>query len=205
MTQLIIGLAGSLRQGSYNRRLLDASVPLLAPAFGLEVHGLDGIPLYDGDVEARIGLPAAVTALKERIAPAAALLIASPEYNNGIPGPLKNAIDWLSRPVSDIPRIFGGRIVGVIGASPGRFGTLSAQQAWLPIFRTLGVVPYFGKSLTVGAANTVFGLDGSIVDGGTRERLQAYLEGFAAFVKGRPLPADRHALRAEPRDGRPTA
>jgi NAD(P)H-dependent FMN reductase len=101
--------------------------------------------LYDGDAETRSGLPAAVTALKERIAAAAALLIASPEYNNGIPGPLKNAIDWLSRPVSDIPRIFGGRIVGVIGASPGRFGTLSAQQAWLPIFRTLGVVPYFGR------------------------------------------------------------
>jgi chromate reductase, NAD(P)H dehydrogenase (quinone) len=188
--KVIIGLAGSLRQGSYNRRLLEASVPLLEPSFRLEIHGLDGIPLYDGDAEARDGLPAAVTALKERIAPAAALLIASPEYNNGIPGPLKNAIDWLSRPVADIPRIFGGRIVGVIGASPGRFGTLSAQQAWLPIFRTLGVVPYFGRLLTVSAANTVFGEDGGIVDGGTRERLRAYVAGFQAFVLERtPAPA----------------
>jgi hypothetical protein len=67
------------------------------------------------------------------------------------------------------------------------------------------VVPYFGKSLTVAAANTVFGLDGSIIDVGTRERLQAYLEGFAAFVQGRPLLADKDALRTEPRDGRPTA
>jgi NAD(P)H-dependent FMN reductase len=146
--------------------------------------------LYDGDAETRSGLPEAVTALKERIAPAAALLIASPEYNNGIPGPLKNAIDWLSRPVSDIPRIFGGRIVGVIGASPGRFGTLSAQQAWLPVFRTLGVVPYFGRLLTVSAANTVFGQDGSVVDAGTQQRLRSYLEGFGAFVAGRAaLPA----------------
>jgi chromate reductase, NAD(P)H dehydrogenase (quinone) len=184
MPEVIIGLVGSLRQGSYNRRLLNASMPLLEPSFRLEIHGLDGIPLYDGDAEARSGLPPAVTALKERIAPAAALLIASPEYNNGIPGPLKNAIDWLSRPVSDIPRIFGGRIVGVIGASPGRFGTLSAQQGWLPVFRTLGVVPYFGRSLTVGGASTVFGDDGSIIDAGTRERLGAYLEGFRAFVQG---------------------
>ena len=179
---------GSLRQGSYNRRLLNACVPLLAPSFTLEIHGLDGIPLYDGDAEARSGLPAAVAALKERIAPAAALLIASPEYNNGIPGPLKNAIDWLSRPVSDIPRIFGGRIVGVIGASPGRFGTLSAQQAWLPIFRTLGVVPYFGRLLTVAGAHTVFGQDGSIVDAGTQQRLRSYLEGLGAFVGGRAAP-----------------
>ena len=183
MTDVIIGLVGSLRQASYNRRLLQASESLLPRSFELEIHGLEGIPLYDGDVETRSGLPAAVTALKERIAPSSALLIASPEYNNGIPGPLKNAIDWLSRPVADIPRIFGGRIVGVIGASPGRFGTLSAQQAWLPVFRTLGVVPYFGKSVTVGAANTVFGEDGSIVDNAVRERLQAYLQGFARFVR----------------------
>ncbi len=190
MAEIIIGLVGSLRQGSYNRRLLTAGVPLLPPAFRLEITGLDGIPLYDGDVEARDGLPAAVTALKERIVSAAALLIASPEYNNGIPGPLKNAIDWLSRPVPDIPRVFGGRVVGVIGASPGRFGTLSAQQAWLPVFRTLGVVPYFGRSLTVGAANTVFGDDGSIADAGTRERLKSYLDGFAEFVRGRAAERD---------------
>ena len=184
MPDIIIGLVGSLRQGSYNRRLLNACVTLLAPSFTLETHGIDGIPLYDGDVEARSGLPPAVAALKERIASSAALLIASPEYNNGIPGPLKNAIDWLSRPVADIPRIFGGRTVGVIGASPGRFGTISAQQAWLPVFRTLGVVPYFGRLLTVSGASTVFGETGEIVDAGTRDRLSSYLEGFAEFVRG---------------------
>jgi chromate reductase, NAD(P)H dehydrogenase (quinone) len=182
MAGVIIGLVGSLRQGSYNRRLLAACVPLLAPRFSLELTGLEGIPLYDGDTEAQSGLPDAVATLKERIVGAAALLIASPEYNNGIPGPLKNAIDWLSRPPGDIPRVFGGRTVGIIGASPGRFGTLSAQQAWLPVLRTLGVVPYFGHSLTVGAAGTVFREDGGIADSGTRERLAAYLAGFATFV-----------------------
>jgi NAD(P)H-dependent FMN reductase len=185
MARVIIGLVGSLRQGSYNRSLLTACAPLLAPGFSLELTGLTGIPLYDGDVEARSGLPVAVATLKERIVGAAAVLIASPEYNNGIPGPLKNTIDWLSRPAADIPRVFGGRIVGIIGASPGRFGTLSAQQAWLPVLRTLGVVPYFGHSLMVGAAGTVFGEDGSIVDAGTRERLGAYVAGFAQFVSKR--------------------
>jgi NAD(P)H-dependent FMN reductase len=185
MADVIIGLVGSLRQGSYNRRLMNACAPLLAPSFTLEIHGIDGIPVYNGDDEARSGLPQAVAALKERIVSAAALLIASPEYNNGLPGPLKNAIDWLTRPAADIPRVFGGRIVGVIGASPGRFGTISAQQAWLPVFRTLGVVPYFGRLLTVASAGTVFADTGEILDAGTRERLSSYLDGFAEFVRGR--------------------
>jgi chromate reductase, NAD(P)H dehydrogenase (quinone) len=71
----------------------------------------------------------------------AALLLATPEYNNSMPGALKNAIDWLPRPPSDIPRIFGNRPVAVMGASPGGFGTVLAQNAWLPVLRTLGVRP----------------------------------------------------------------
>jgi NAD(P)H-dependent FMN reductase len=182
MPHVIVGLVGSLRQGSLNRKLLAASAPLLAPGFTLAIEGLDGIPLYDGDLEQTAGIPAAVTALKEKIAAAAALLIASPEYNNSIPGPLKNAIDWLSRPAKDIPRVFGGKVTGVIGASPGRYGTLSAQHAWLAVFRALGVVPYFGKTVTVAAANTVFAVDGTFADAETRERVKSYLDGFTAFI-----------------------
>jgi chromate reductase len=182
MTQTIIGLCGSLRAGSLNRRLLTACAPLMPAPFEVEIAGIDGIPLYDGDVEARDGLPPPVRALKERIAASAGLLIVSPEYNNGIPGPLKNAIDWLSRPASDIPRVFGGRAVGVIGASPGRFGTLSAQQAWLPVLRALGAAPYVGSLLMVGAAHTVFADDGRLTDTGTLERARAYMTGYAAFV-----------------------
>jgi len=179
----ILGLAGALRKGSFNRRLLVACAPLMPPAFELEIVGIDGIPLYDGDVEARDGLPQSVVALKERVVSSAALLIATPEYNNGIPGPLKNAIDWLSRPASDIPRVFGGRAIGVIGASPGRFGTLSAQQAWLPVLRTLGTAPFFGVSLTVGGANAVFDDAGGFADANTRDRARDYLAGFARFVE----------------------
>jgi NAD(P)H-dependent FMN reductase len=190
MPDVIIGLIGSLRRESFNRKLMQACVGMLDARFELRVEGIDGIPLYDGDLEASSGVPPRSRDLKDRIASSAALLIASPEYNNSIPGALKNALDWLTRPPSDIPRVFAGRIVGVIGASPGRFGTLSAQQAWSPVLRTLGTVPYFGEKLMVSNAGTVFAADGSFADTGTRDRLQQYLDGFAAFV------ARHHALKA---------
>jgi len=183
MNRTILGLAGALRKGSFNRRLLVACAPLMPAPFALEIIGIDGIPIYDGDVEARDGLPASVVALKERVVASAALLIATPEYNTGIPGALKNTIDWLSRPASDIPRVFGGRATGVIGASPGRFGTLSAQHAWLPVLRTLGTAPYFGVSLMVGGANAVFDDAGGFADASTRDRARDYLAGFARFVE----------------------
>jgi NAD(P)H-dependent FMN reductase len=189
MAQTIVGLIGSLRKGSFNRRLIEACAPLLDRRFELDIVGIDGIPLYDGDLESASGVPPAASALKDRIAASAALLIASPEYNNSIPGPLKNALDWLTRPPGDIPRVFGGRIVGIIGASPGRFGTLSAQQAWSPVLRTLGTVPYFGGKLMVSGANAVFAADGSFANAASRDRVQQYLDGFAAFVL-------RHAVKA---------
>jgi NAD(P)H-dependent FMN reductase len=182
MPHTVVGLVGSLRRESFNRRLMQACIPLLDRRLTLDVAGIDGIPLYDGDLESASGVPPAATALKERIAASAALLIASPEYNNSIPGPLKNALDWLTRPPADIARVFEGRVVGVIGASPGRFGTLSAQQAWSPILRTLGTVPYFGGKLMVSAASTVFAPDGEIADAGTRDRVRQYLDGFTTFV-----------------------
>ena len=182
MARTIVGLIGSLRKESFNRKLIQACASLLDRRFVLDVVGIDGIPLYDGDLEGASGVPAAASALKDRIASSDALLIASPEYNNSIPGPLKNALDWLTRPPADIPRVFGGRIVGVIGASPGRFGTLSAQQAWSPVLRTLGTIPYFGEKLMVSGANAVFAADGSFADTGSRDRVQQYLDGFAGFV-----------------------
>ena len=183
MNRTILGLAGALRKGSFNRKLLVACAPLLPAPFELRIVGIDGIPLYDGDVETRDGLPGSVIALKEQVVSCAALLIATPEYNNGIPGPLKNAIDWLSRPAHDIPRVFGGRPTGVIGASPGRFGTLASQLAWLPVLRTLGTAPFFGVSLTIGGANAVFDDTGAFADAGIRDRARDYLAGFARFVE----------------------
>src|SRR5438552_943034 len=95
----------------------------------LEVASIAGIPLYDGDVEAA-GAPPAVTALKDRLAAAKGLLLVTPEYNNSIPGTFKNAIDWLTRPSADIPRVWHGLVTGVMGATPGPGGTALAQAAW---------------------------------------------------------------------------
>ena len=100
-----------------------------------------------------------------------------------MPGVLKNAIDWLSRPATDIARVFAGRPVGLIGASPGRFGTVMSQTAWQPVFRTLGMRPWFGGLLYVGGAGKLFDSAGKLTDEATRGRLRSYLAGFAAFIE----------------------
>jgi chromate reductase len=178
----ILGLSGSLRSGSLNSSLLRAAVAEMPAGTTLEVGSIKGIPLYDGDVEASQGLPAPVVALKERVVAADGLLLVTPEYNNSLPGVFKNAIDWLSRPDADIARVFGGRPVGVIGASPGGFGTLLSQTAWLPVLKTLRTAAYFGGRLQVSRAGDVFDKGGNLVDDRIREQLKKYLAGFCEFV-----------------------
>lgn len=178
----ILGLSGSLRAASYNTALLRAAATLMPPGATLQIATLHGIPLYDGDAEAKDGLPEAVQKLKEQVVAADGLLLATPEYNNGVPGVLKNGIDWLSRPGSDIARVFGGRPVAVIGASPGGFGTILSQNAWLPVLRTLGTRPWFGGRLMVSRAGQVFDPAGELVDEKVRAQLQDFLRGFVASV-----------------------
>src|SRR5262245_65484963 len=98
----IVGIAGSLRKASFNVALLRAARELAPAGTEIEIASIAGIPLYDGDLESEKGIPDTVTALKERIKSADGLLLATPEYNNSMPGVLKNAIDWLSRPPKDI-------------------------------------------------------------------------------------------------------
>jgi len=181
MTQ-IIGISGSLRTRSLNAALLRAAAGLAPAGVTIEIQSIKGIPLYDGDLEASSGLPAAVTALKDRIAAADGLLLVTPEYNNSLPGVFKNAIDWLSRPDTDIRRVFGGKPVGIMGASPGRFGTLLSQSAWLPVLRTLGTRPWFGQSLYLGGAHKLFDASGNLADEESRKRIRNYVQGFAEFV-----------------------
>ena len=179
----IIGIAGSLRKASYNAALLRAAAELAPPGCRIEVASIRGIPLYDGDVEAAEGVPPAVTELKDRIASADGLLLATPEYNNSLPGVFKNAIDWLSRPPDDIDRVFGGRPVGIMGATPGMGGTRLSQTAWLPVVRALGMSPWFGETLFISNASQVFDKTGGLVDEKVKRRLTAYMQGFATFVE----------------------
>ena len=178
----ILALAGSIRNTSFNVALLHAAIEVAPATVTIETASIAGIPLYNGDDEAANGLPEPVRAVKERIAAADGLLLVTPEFNNSIPGVFKNAIDWLSRPASDIPRVFGGRAAGIIGVSPGRGGTILAQAAWLPVIRVLGMRPWYGRTVYVSNAGSAFDKDGKLADDSVRKQLAAYMAGFAEFV-----------------------
>lgn len=186
----IIGIAGSLRRASYNAALLRAAVEHAPSNLQVEIASIAGIPLYDGDQEREQGIPAPVSQLKEKIAAADGLLLVTPEYNNSLPGVLKNAIDWLSRPARDITRVFGGKPVGLMGATPGRGGTRLAQTAWLPVLRTLDTRPWFGGQLYIGNAAGVFDEQGLLTDDVVGQQLTTFMRGFADWVeliaRGRP-------------------
>ena len=179
----IVGISGSLRQGSLNTQLLKACAGLLPGDVTLEIASLRDVPLYDGDVEAK-GIPAGVAKLKDQVAACDGLLIVSPEYNHTMPGVLKNAIDWMSRPGSDIGRVFKGRPVALIGASPGQFGTARGQANWLPALRAVTLRPYFEASpFYLARADQAFDGDGALKDPKSRELLQSFLAGFVDFIR----------------------
>ncbi len=177
----IVGLSGSLRRASFNAGLLRAAVAVAPPGCVLEAAGIRDIPLYDADLEAA-SPPPAVTALQRAIDAADGLLIVTPEYNQSIPGVLKNAIDWVSSFPTGGDRIFRGLPVGTIGASAMWSGTINAQTAWLPVWRGLAAMPYQGDTLYVGGARDKFDAGGNLTDARTRDRLAAWLAGFAEFV-----------------------
>jgi len=181
----LFGLSGSLRQSSLNSALLHAASELMPEGAQLMIGTIRGIPLYDGDVEAAEGIPEPVSSLKEAIAACDGLLMVTPEYNNSIPGVFKNAIDWMSRPSSDIKRVFGGRPVALMGASPGGFGTILSQNAWLPVLRTLGCELWSERRLLVSRAQGVFDEQGQLTDEKLRAQLKTFLEGFATFARTR--------------------
>ncbi len=180
----IIALSGALRRGSYNTALLRAAVGLAPEGVSIELRTLHGIPLYDGDVEAE-GMPVAVTTLREAIRAADALLIATPEYNNSVPGVLKNGLDWLSRPSGEGGKLFGGKPTALVGATPGGFGTVQSQDALLSVLRAFGNDFWMGGRLMVSKAGTVFDAEGQLIDDKVRAQLQQFVEGFVGFVQKR--------------------
>lgn len=180
----IIGMAGSLRKDSFNAGLLRAAAEVTSPGNHLEILSIREVPLYNGDVEGASGVPASVQQIKDRVASADGLLLVTPEYNNSIPGVFKNVIDWMSRPATDIGRVFAGRPVALMGATPGMGGTLLAQAAWLPVFRTLQMRPWFGGRLQVSNARQSFDAEGNLTDEKVRGQLKTFVSGFEAFIRG---------------------
>ncbi len=176
----ILGISGSLRRESFNTRLLHASVALMPAGATLTVQTLHGIPLYDGDVEAQ-GVPAAVTALREAIRAADGVLLSSPEYNNGVPGVFKNAIDWISRG-ADQP--LAHKPVALMSASPGGMGGVRSQLAWLPTLATLKTRHMHEREFYLSSAHRAFAADGSLTDPKTAEQLAAFLAAFATWTQG---------------------
>lgn len=182
---LLVGISGSLRRHSFNSGLLRAARANMPDGARLNIASISGIPLYNADVEEEEGIPQSVADLKEAIAKADGLLLATPEYNNSIPGVFKNAIDWASRPPADIPRVFAAKPVAVIGASPGGFGTILAQDAWLSVLRTLGAQLWSGSRLMVSGAGKAFDADGNLVDEAVKERLGKFLTDFVTSITER--------------------
>lgn len=174
----ILAVSGSLRKASFNTGLMRAAEQVAPEGVRLTGMTLHGIPLYDADEEAAYGLPEAVSAFKAAIMKADGLLLVTPEYNNGIPGVFKNAVDWASRETN----VFKGKPVAIIGASPGGFGTILGQNHWLPVVRTLGMRPWFEGRLMVSRAGDQFDADGALTDESTRKRLGEFLAGFSDFV-----------------------
>ena len=181
----ILGISGSLRKGSFNTALLHAAKRAAGEGIEFETATLHGIPLYDGDVEAEQGIPEAVAALKDRIAASDGVLLVTPEYNNGMPGVFKNAIDWCSRPPDDADRVYAGRPFALIGASPSAFGTILSQANWLPVMKTLKVELWSGAKLYVSRAGQAFDANGELVDDKVRKQLAEFVRGFAAFAEGK--------------------
>src|SRR5947209_5519671 len=173
----IVGISGSTRRASFNSALLRAAAAAMPQGAELRIESIAAIPLYNGDEEAAHGIPQPVARLKDAIASAQGLLLVTPEYNNSLPGVTKNAIDWLSRPPADIARVFGGKPVAIAGASPGGFGTILSQNAWLPVFRTLGADLWPGGRLLVSRAGSVFDANGEISDAVMRENVRKFVAG----------------------------
>lgn len=184
MALRVIGIAGSLRAGSFNRALLRAAVALAPEGMEIEIAEIAGIPPFNEDVEKK-GMPPVVADLRRRIAAADALLFAVPEYNHSVSGVLKNAIDWLSRG-DDQP--LGGKPCAIMGASTGMIGTARAQAHFRDLSAAVNMPVMPQPEVLVAKARERFDQHPELVDEPTRRRLRALLEAlmsWASALKGR--------------------
>jgi chromate reductase len=176
----ILGFAGSLRRASYNRALLRAAQELAPADLAITVFDLAPIPLYNADVEAA-GDPEPVAALKNAVRQADGLLIATPEYNYSVPGVLKNAIDWASRPPASTP--LKGKPAMLMGVSSGMSGTMRAQLALRQSFVFTQTLAMLQPEVLVAKAQEKFDSGGRLTDEPTRQHLGKALAAFADWVR----------------------
>jgi chromate reductase len=180
----VLGFAGSLRKDSYNRALIRNAMSLLPENVELEIFDLSSIPIYNDDIRVT-GYPEAAQLFRNKIAEADALLIATPEYNYSVPGVLKNAIDWASRP-PDQP--FDGKPVAIMGASGGISGTIRAQTHLRDIFVYVNAIPLNKPQLYIQKAQEQFDKDGNLTNEATRNQLKKLLEALVKWtitIKGK--------------------
>lgn len=178
----VLALAGSLRRGSFNRLLLQAAGECAPAGMTVRIYdGLGAIPLFNEDLEqATDHGPDAVHGLRRAIAAADGLLIATPEYNQSIPGVLKNAIDWLSRPAPE--EVLAGKPICIVGASSGRWGTRLAQSALRQVLNATESVVMPKPALFVREAARLFNDQSRLVDEPTREALRSILGAFSGWI-----------------------
>ncbi len=175
----VLGIAGSLRAKSFNKALLAAAKKNAPATLAIDIFDLAGVPLFDQDVEAK-GYPEAVAKLQADVGAADGVLIATPEYNSGIPGVLKNALDWMSRPPGKATS--AGKPVAVMGTSPGMGGTLRVQVVMRPVLAGMGMMQLAGPDTAVPGAGNAFDSEGNLVDEKARAALARTLDAFAAWI-----------------------
>ena len=174
----ILGIAGSLRPQSYNRAALRATVQLAPQDAAVEVFELDGIPGFNQDEEKNP--PAKVAELKQRVRSADAILLVTPEYNYSVPGVLKNAIDWASRPYGD--SAWNGKPVAIMGASIGTFGTARAQYHLRQTFVFLNMFPINQPEVMIGNAAERFDAQGNLTDEPTKDHIRRLLQNLVQWT-----------------------
>ncbi len=174
-----LGISGSLRRQSLNTAALRACAKLLPPGVTLDLADISAIPLYNEEIREQ-GLPAPVQALREQIRTADAIIIATPEYNYSMPGVLKNAIDWASRPPS---QPFDGKPIALISASPGGFCGARAQYHLRQVFIYLNGLILNRPEAMISAAHTKFDAQGALTDSAAADQLSALLAALCDWTR----------------------
>jgi chromate reductase len=176
----VIGIAGSLRRMSYNRALLCAAQQLAPPSLRIDIEELDDVPMFNADLDAG-SPPESVARLRQAVLAADGLLLVTPEYNHGVPGVMKNAIDWLSQPLRE--SVLDGKPTALMGASTGLAGTARGQSQLRQAFVLTNTPAMLRPEVLVGRAQDKFDSTGRLTDDGTRVFVASFLAQFAGWIR----------------------